>query len=425
MPERQAPAGAVDRFGNPIDGSVGYARGRILGSGADEIARTMYARGLIRHRMMSLGEDSVFDLSGLPRSYPLLPEDLAGLKSQAAFYANFAGTGEDLAVRFMGGDPTRHDALFLNRVSSGLLAVALALLQRGDTVVSLVPRGRSHPPVQLSVEAAGGYLVDVEGIAEFEAAVGRLHPRMVVVTPVTSAKHHLPVEDLLRAAELARSAGSVVFLDDAHMASRLALYDDPPPFRCDAVDLGIFSTDKHIDGPRAGVLVGVRPLVERIRTVAVQFGLEAQSGHYLAAARALQRHRVEPLKRAGELAAELLARLERRYGDMHFYSAGSGVAISGEEALAIAMERTGKTVPAITPVEAVSVVCNQMLREHGLLTISSLSMPGSAAVVRVIMFPDGARAGVDRVLVALESGLATLGDVLDCLEASREVVLGR
>src|SRR5512146_1022385 len=107
---------AVDRYGNSIDPSVGYARGQILACAADEIRRTMHARNLIRQRLNLLGEDGLYDLTGLPRSYPLSPEDLVRLRSQVAFYSSFDGTGEERAVRFLGGDPAIHDAIFLNRV---------------------------------------------------------------------------------------------------------------------------------------------------------------------------------------------------------------------------------------------------------------------------------------------------------------------
>ncbi len=416
--------GRVDCFGNRIDSNVGYARGQILASDADEIARTMHARRIIRDRVRRLGEDSVFDLSGLPRSFPLRPEDLPRLASQSAYFAHFDDAGEKLATEFLGGDPAVHSALFVNRVSSGLLAIALALLQRGDRVVSLVPRGRSHPPLQRSIEVAGGLFEDCESVEDFGEAVRRQKPRLVVATPVTSAKHHMPVSDLVRFAEIGQAHGAITFVDDAHVASRLALHGDPLPFKCAPFDLVIFSTDKHIFGPRAGIVVGRRPMIELVRTSAVRFGLEAQPGHRVAAMRALEEHRAEPIEIAGKLAMELLARLEQEYGRGRFYLAGPGVAISGEDVLLLALELSGKTRCCIVPSEAVSVVCNHLLREHGILTISSLSMPGTAAVVRLMMFPDGHKLGAERITAAVKDGLAALQDVLDRPEAARGIILG-
>jgi L-seryl-tRNA(Ser) seleniumtransferase len=424
MTEPAAGRNPVDRFGNPIDESVGYARGRILASNADEIARTMYARSVVRERVRAMGEESVFDLSGLPRSFPLAPEDLSKLRSQATYYAYVDGSGEELAVRFMGGDPAVHDALFVTRVTAGLLAVALALLRKGDAVVSMVPKGRSHPSLQRSVELAGGDFFDVVGLDDFEQALERLRPRMAVVTPVTAAKHHLPVPDLVKFVELTRREGAISLLDDAHMASRIGFYGDPLPFQSAPADLAVLSTDKHIAGPRAGVVVGRKDLVQRVRSSAMEFGLEAPPGHYAAACRALQQHRMEPLREAGELARELFALLGERYGGNRFYMAGPGVAISGEDALMLALERSGKPSPAAAPMEAATIVTNHMLIEHGIITITSFSMPGTAPVVRLMMFPDGARLGIDRIAMALESGLSRLQEVLDRPEAARETILG-
>ncbi len=416
--------GRVDRFGNRIDSSVGYARGQILASDADELARTMHARRIIRDRVRRLGKDSVFDLSGLPRSFPLQPGDLSRLESQSTYFAHFDDMGERRATEFLGGDPGVHAALFVNRVSSGLLAIALALLQKDDRVVSLVPRGRSHPPLQRSVELAGGLFADTEGIEAFAEAVKRFKPRLVVATPVTSAKHHMLVNDLVRFAEIGQAHGAITLVDDAHVASRIAFHGDPLPFRCAPFDLAIFSTDKHIFGPRAGIVVGRREMIERVRTSAVQFGLEAQPGHREAAIRALERHRPEPIEIAGQLAKELHGRLKQEYVSDCFYPAGPGVAISGEDALLLALKLSDKPRSSIVPAEAVSVVCNHLLRERGILTISSLSMPGTAAVIRLMMFPDGHKLGAERITAAVKEGLAVLQDVLDRPEVAREIILG-
>lgn len=413
-----------DRFGNPIDGTVGYARGEILKTNADEIARMMYARSVIRDRVARLGNDSLFDLTGLSRSLPLQPGDLEHLQSQASYYTHFDGTAEDQAVRFVGGDPSTHDALFVNRVTSGLLSIALALVARGQTVLSLVPMGRSHPSVQRAVELAGGRFVEVVGIERFETALAETAPRMTVATPLTAAKHHLPTEDLSHFASLSRKRGAIALVDDAHFASRAGFHGDPPPFHSGPIDLAVFSTDKHIAGPRTGVIVGRRELITAIRAKAMEFGLEAQTGQYVAALNALRHHDTDLVRRAGSLAREVLAALERKHGENRFYLAGPGVAISGEEALALTLERSGKSRPSLTPMEAASFVSNHILLEHGVMTVCSLSMPGTAPVISAMMFPDGERLGASEVLTVLESGLLRLQAVLDSPDSARQQILG-
>ena len=60
-------APATDRFGNPFDPIVRYARGAILKDTDEEVARMLRARHLVAERVRNLGQDSVYDLSGMNR----------------------------------------------------------------------------------------------------------------------------------------------------------------------------------------------------------------------------------------------------------------------------------------------------------------------------------------------------------------------
>ena len=160
---------------------------------------------------------------------------------------------------------------------------------------------------------------------------------MTIASPVTAAKHHLPAQDLSRFIALSKETGAIILVDDAHMASRIGFYEDPLPFQSGPIDLAMFSTDKHIVGPRTGVIVGARDLLTLVRAKAMEFGLEAQSGQYAAAGRAIRHHGAESVREAGTLAREVLLELQVRQGDGRFYLAGPGVAISGEDALFLAI----------------------------------------------------------------------------------------
>ncbi len=60
-------AATTDRFGNPIDPTVGYARGTILRGTDEEVAKTLRARRLVRDRIEGDGVDSIYDLTGMNR----------------------------------------------------------------------------------------------------------------------------------------------------------------------------------------------------------------------------------------------------------------------------------------------------------------------------------------------------------------------
>jgi len=89
------------------------------------------------------------------------------------------------------------------------------------------------------------------------------------------------------------------------------------------------------------------------------------------------------------------------------------------------MEQKGaKRKPSLVAVEAAGLVAMEMLRDDGILTIGAVSMPGSAPVVRLMMYPDGHRLGVERIAASVENGIAKLADVLDDANAAREKLLG-
>ena len=108
----------TDRFGNRLDPIVRYARGTILKSSDEEIVRMLRARQIVGERVRKSGKDSVYDLSGMNRGSGITVEDVPHLTSHVPFFAHFEGKTEPLALKHMGGDPARHAALILNRVSA-------------------------------------------------------------------------------------------------------------------------------------------------------------------------------------------------------------------------------------------------------------------------------------------------------------------
>ena len=66
----------------------------------------------------------------------------------------------------------------------------------------------------------------------------------------------------------------------------------------------------------------------------------------------------------------------------------------------------------------------EMLEKDGVLTIGAVSMPGSAPVVRLMMYPDGAKLGIERIAASLENGISRLAQVLDDTDTARTQLLG-
>lgn len=416
----------ADRFGNTVDPIVNYARGSILKGTDEEVARMLRARGLVAERVRSLGKEAVYDLSGMNRGGGLSAEDTEHLTSHVPFFERFEGRTEPLALKHMGGDAAEHDALILNRVSAANFIALTTLVSRGDRVYALAPKGGvTHPSCVRPLSIAGAEFTQVHSADELERLWQESGPpRLLLVTPISASKRHVEYADFQRALDLPRGPGTLVFVDDAHMASRVSFFEEPRTFAVGKIDLAVCSADKHVAGPRAGVMVGRKDLIREIGSRAYEFGLEAQAGQYVGVANALRNFDTRPVKEAGELAKQVLEAVRGTYGS-RAYLGGPGVSIGGDDVIDIACEQRGlKTKPALVAVEAAGLVAMEMLERDGVLTIGAVAMPGSAPVVRLMMYPDGKRLGAERIAASLENGLTRLAQVIDDPHAARKQLLG-
>ncbi|HEX2829806.1 MAG TPA: hypothetical protein VHP37_25895 [Burkholderiales bacterium] len=416
----------VDRFGNPHDPIVGYARGSILKGTDEEVARMLKARHMVGNRVRTLGKDSVYDLSGMNRGAGLTEEEVPHLTSHVPFFERFEGKTEPLAIKHMGADPERHRALIVNRVSAANFIALTTILKPGDTVLALAPKGGTcHPSTVRPIAMAGADFQQFHSIDDLERAWQEQGPpRLLLITPISASKRHIDLADVQRALALPRGADTLAYLDDAHMASRVGFFREPRTFQVGDVDLAVCSADKHVAGPRAGVFVGRPDLVEEIGSRIYELGLEAQAGQYVGVGNALRNFDPEVIRRAGEVAKELLEVMKTQYGD-RVYQGGPGVSIGGDDVLSIAMEQAGaREKPRLVAIEAAGLVAMDMLGEDGILTIGAVSMPGSAPVLRLMMYPDGGRLGVERIAASVENAIGKLAKCVNDVDAAREKLLG-
>jgi L-seryl-tRNA(Ser) seleniumtransferase len=416
----------TDRFGNAFDPIVGYARGAILKSTDEEVQRMLKARYLVGNRVRTKGLASIYDLSGMNRGAGLTDAEVPHLTSHVPFFERFEGKTEPLALKHMGANELQHKALIVNRVSAANFIALTTILKPGDTVFALAPAGgASHPSTVRPITMAGAELQQFHAVDELEQAwQTQGPPRLLLVTPISASKHHIDLAHVQRALALPRAAHTLAYLDDAHMASRVGFFGEPRTFQVGDVDLAVCSADKHVAGPRAGVFVGRPDLIDQIGSRIYELGLEAQAGQYVGVANALRDFDPEVIRQAGELAKELLAVMQGQYG-AKVYQGGPGVSMSGDDVLEIAMKQSGaKGKPALVALEAAGVVAMEMLVQDGILTIGAVSMPGSAPVVRLMMYPDGHKLGVQRIVASVDNAIAALSAVVSEVDAAREKLLG-
>ena len=400
-----------------------YPRGQILANAADEARKSTQGRRLVRERVLSLGKDAIYNMTGLVRAFPLDPEDLPTLENQFTYYTHFLGRAETLALEFVGANPRDHDAVMCNRVTSAMLAIMLGTLQRGDSVISLVGKGRSHPSVQQAVELVGADFIEVDNMEDLETNLPLRPWKMLVVTPLTPSKHHVPADQVARAIQLAKERDMLVFLDDAHMMSRTIFFDEPPTFQLGDVDLSVWSIDKHVPGPRGAAIVGRNDLMEQVSAQAFQFGLEAQSGHYVAMVRGMEAFDPEPIKRASALARNLYQKFNVRFGQ-RAYQAGPGVALTAEDFTEVVFQQAGTRETTLAPSEISVTASFLLLKNYGVITIPITGYPGAAPTFRLMMHPDGERFGIDPLVHAVEDTIEKTASLLHAPDTVRTLLLG-
>ena len=192
--------------------------------------------------------------------------------------------------------------------------------------------------------------------------------QMLVITPLTPSKYHLPEADVRRAIDLAHASDLLVFVDDAHMMSRSIFYDEPPVFGLGAIDVAVWSLDKHVPGPRGAAIIGRKALIANIAPQVFQFGLEPQTGHYVAMIRGMEAFDPTPIRQAGALARELYQRFQPKFGD-RVYQAGPGVALAAEDYAEVVFARAGGRDTLLSPEEISITGCFLLLQHDGIITI--------------------------------------------------------
>jgi L-seryl-tRNA(Ser) seleniumtransferase len=400
-----------------------YGHGTIPAGAADEARKSTQGRRMIRERVMTLGKDSIYNLTGLVRTFPLQPQDLEPLENQFTYYTHFLGRAEKLALHYTGAHPDACTAVLCNRVSAAMLAIMLGTLKPGERVLSLVAQGRSHPSVQQAVEVMGATFQEVQGLAALERAMHEGTWRMLAITPLTPSMYHLPAADVAVAIDMAKAAQQVVFVDDAHMMSRSVFYDEPAAFSLGDIDVAVWSLDKHVPGPRGAAIVGRQDLMPSIMAQVFQFGLEAQSGHYVAMLRGMEGFDPAPIRQAGTLARVLFRRLSATFGT-RLYQGGPGVSFSAEDFSEVVYERAGTRQTALVPAEIAITGCFLLLQHHGVITIPITGYPGAAPTFRLMMHPDGGRLGLDRLERAIDDTFDRTAALLQHPAAVKALLLG-
>lgn len=416
-----------DRFGNAFTAGLPYARGEIIRSTEDDFTKLQRAGRVIERRVREHGPESVFNFTGLERSLPLEPGELALADDELA-PALWGDRFRALALGHLGGDPARHDVALFNRLTAATFAVHLTLVRPGDVVVGVSPT-YTHPTVIRSVAQTGARFVEAGDVAQLDRVLGQEERvSLVVLTRLAVTYDLLPLPAIRRVVELAHAAGALVYVDDAGGARvGPAIFDQPKTLELGA-DVGATGMDKYgTVGPRLGLLGGDRDLVSRIRARAFEFGLEARPMLYPAAVRSLEGYTPERVR--------LLVATTRRVGEAlgavfgpRLHQTPVTAQLRADDILELAMERAGLRRAPIVPIEATAALAMLLLEDYGVITVHFAGMPpGTSSLLVKFVVPETLErfGGAEALAKAVDSSLAKLASLLATPGAIRELLLGK
>lgn len=417
---------ATDRFGNRIEGELPYAAGDILADTADQYREIQAARAVIRERFEADGPESVFNFSGLERGFPVPPGELEGLDDETA-PAVHGPEFERLGRRHLGGDPDRHDVFLANRMTAATTSTFLELVEPGEAVVGVAPN-TSHASVVRAADHVGAEFVDANSLDGLEAALDDRDVSLVALSRMDVTYNHFEVDEARAIVEAAHDAGARVYMDDAGGARVLpAMFDHPRSLEL-GVDLAATGLDKYgVDGPRFGLLGGEADLVERVRTRAWSFGMEARPVAVVAARRSLEAYDPERVRDSAAVTREVGDALADRLGDELVRQTPVITVLAGEDLLAAAMARAGLDEPPVVPFEATAALSMALLRRHGVITVHFAGVPSGTGDFLVKFLPPAEVerfGGAGAVAEAVDEGLDVVADRLDDPAAMRELVFG-
>lgn len=337
----------------------------------DEVKRREAAFRFIATLVNHEGRSSLYDLSGLAGGFPVKKSDLPLLETYsgpAIFELNLQKEGK----KHLGGEKV---AAF-NRTSAALLATILALVKPGEEVLHYLPELPSHPSIPRSAKLQGASYAEFDNIEDFQISE---ETSLVVITGSTMDHQVLPLTDFEKIIQISHQQQVPVLVDDASGARiRTVIYNQPRALDMGA-DLVVTSTDKLMNGPRAGLMAGQAMLIDQIKNKAHQFGLEAQPPVVAGIVRALENFNpqrlLDSLDRRDKLnimAGNVLSGVEKTPTGFMISAANLQKEIIPEEGDETLSDRELATLMAMV-----------LLKEHHIVTIPAVGMPGVSATIRL------------------------------------------
>lgn len=373
----------------------------LICSSLDEVKRRETALKFIAFLVKEEGRNSLYDLSGLAGGFPVGNTDLDILETYAGPAIFFESLQKE-GIKHLGGEKV----IALNRTSAAILATILALVKPGDEVIHYLPRLPSHPSIPRSVKLQGASYREFDNIDDFKLSE---KTSLVVITGSTMDHLIIPLTDFEKIIKISHDLQVNVLVDDASGARlRTVVYNQPRALDMDA-DLVVTSTDKLMDGPRAGLMAGKTELIDMIKDKANQFGLEAQPPVVAGIVRALQTFNPERILDSLERKEKLHQKLSGVVEGVE--KTPTGVMVSAENLQKLIKEPEDEI--CLSEREIATLMAMLLLKEHHILTIPAVGMPGVSPTIRLdLASRDAERLHDPQICHAIKDSLQRLKEVI-------------
>lgn len=380
----------------------------IVNNSLDEVKKRENALSIIKNIVENKGRLSLFDLTGLSGGFIADSSELSLLETYVG-PAIFEEELQEVGKQHMGGEKI----LPLNRTSSGILATILALVGKNTNVVHYLAELPAHPSIPRSCSLVGANYFETDVFDEFSIPE---NTSLVVVTGSTMDHKVIDEGEFRKVIEMAHEKDIPVLVDDASGARlRTVVFNQPKA--CDlGADIAITSTDKLMPGPRGGLMAGREDLIDDIKVKVNQFGLEAQPPAVLAMLNGIKNFKEDNLIKSFTRKDDLFDLLNDNF--THFEKTPTGVMISPQD---LAKEITKSH--NLSDNDLAFVFSFILLKNHGIITIPPVSMPGASATIRFdLSTADAFNLDLNDLNKKIVSSFDELLDVITNEEKCREIV---
>lgn len=336
----------------------------------NEVKRREKGLKIIKNKIENDGIDSLIDLTGLAGGFDVTPEDISLLETYAG-PAVFEEKIQKLGIEHLGGEKV----LPLNRTTSGIAAMIIALVNPGTKIVHYLAKEPGHPSIPRTAELVGADYVEYTSLDDFKIDD---NTSLVVITGTTMDLEVISVEDFKTVIKQAKEKNIIVAVDDASGARiRRAVYDQPRAIDLGA-DLAVTSTDKLMEGPRGGLMAGSVELIDQIKLVVNQYGLEAQAPLVVGMIKGLEKYSPDRIKEAFKEKDQLYQKLLDK--QLNPLTTPTGFMFKEDE-IKNEIEKRGVSVEVDADVIA-TVYSMLLIDNYNIITIPSVGMPGASKTVR-------------------------------------------